>query len=304
MKMTDEKKERIYGSHPAGEGGEYETLTLSFPLARQRIRIIKSEVVVTDPEPNEVAYLRIHEAELVMKEDQPHGVGEGGTPIPNQEALRRILGLPRIPTSIAETDSSVSTDETTVQSELELDGKEATNGEAWLDARGAEALEEIRESKNDNPRTSMSTGALESDLDSNSVSTSTVESGSNLEVFEPDCPAEISALAIDRGEIRDDGKGKITVGYRKRGRWFAVSVCAMSGVGSEHGKMGIGEQIKRCFNEVSGEWLYLAVEETNGEGRGWREERKEGLVSILHVHIPLLPLPPDLPLNPTCPSHY
>ncbi|CAK9779456.1 adenine nucleotide alpha hydrolases-like protein [Cutaneotrichosporon oleaginosum] len=56
-----------YGLHPAGEGGEYETLTLDTPLFSHRIRIIESEVVVTDPEPNLVAYMRVKKAELEPK---------------------------------------------------------------------------------------------------------------------------------------------------------------------------------------------------------------------------------------------
>ncbi|GMK58306.1 hypothetical protein CspeluHIS016_0503380 [Cutaneotrichosporon spelunceum] len=73
-----------YGAHPAGEGGEYETLTLDTPLFSHRIRIVDSEVVVSDPEPNLVAYLRVKEAELVPKEDWVR---------PSVSTLRGLLDL-------------------------------------------------------------------------------------------------------------------------------------------------------------------------------------------------------------------
>lgn len=73
-----------YGAHPAGEGGEYETLTLDCPLFSKRINITKSEVVITDPEPYPVAYLRIEDAELEPKD---------GWTKPTVTELRELLGL-------------------------------------------------------------------------------------------------------------------------------------------------------------------------------------------------------------------
>lgn len=73
-----------YGAHPAGEGGEYESLTLDTPLSSHRLRIQRSETVVTDPEPYPVAYLRIEEAELDPKE---------GWTKPSLGELRELLHL-------------------------------------------------------------------------------------------------------------------------------------------------------------------------------------------------------------------
>jgi diphthine-ammonia ligase len=81
--QTDGQESR-YGSHPAGEGGEYETLTLSTPLFSHTIELEDAEVVVTDPEPYPVAYLRVPGGKLVKKENWVR---------PGQEELRRMLGL-------------------------------------------------------------------------------------------------------------------------------------------------------------------------------------------------------------------
>lgn len=80
------KLEAQYGSHPAGEGGEYETLTLSTPLFSHRLKLVKTKTIVTDPEPYTVAYLRVEEAELEPKE---------GWVKPTVEELREMLGLER-----------------------------------------------------------------------------------------------------------------------------------------------------------------------------------------------------------------
>ncbi|WWD21739.1 hypothetical protein CI109_106226 [Kwoniella shandongensis] len=77
--------ERTYGSHPAGEGGEYETLTLSTPLFAHRLRLTKTNTIITDPEPYPVAYLKVEEAELEPKE---------GWVNPSVRVLREMLGLP------------------------------------------------------------------------------------------------------------------------------------------------------------------------------------------------------------------
>lgn len=75
----------MYGSHPAGEGGEYETITLSMPLYSHRLELVETEVVVTDPEPYPVAYLRVTKARLVPKEDWKK---------PTASELRQLLQLP------------------------------------------------------------------------------------------------------------------------------------------------------------------------------------------------------------------
>ncbi|KAE8538217.1 hypothetical protein D1P53_005556 [Cryptococcus gattii VGV] len=78
------KLESQYGSHPAGEGGEYETLTLSTPLFSHRLKLVKTNTVVTDPEPYTVAYLKVEEAVLEPKI---------GWVKPTVEELRELLGL-------------------------------------------------------------------------------------------------------------------------------------------------------------------------------------------------------------------
>ncbi|KIR52087.1 cytoplasmic protein [Cryptococcus gattii Ru294] len=78
------KLESQYGSHPAGEGGEYETLTLSTPLFSHRLKLVKTNTIVTDPEPCTVAYLKVEEAVLEPKE---------GWMKPTVEELRGMLGL-------------------------------------------------------------------------------------------------------------------------------------------------------------------------------------------------------------------
>lgn len=77
-------QESQYGAHPAGEGGEYETLTLDIPLFSHRLILTKTRTIVTDPEPYPVAYLKVEEAKLEEKVGwvKP-GIGE----------LREMLGL-------------------------------------------------------------------------------------------------------------------------------------------------------------------------------------------------------------------
>ncbi|OCF44797.1 cytoplasmic protein [Kwoniella heveanensis CBS 569] len=78
------KLEATYGSHPAGEGGEYETLTLSTPLFSHRLKLVKTHTIITDPEPYPVAYLKVEETELEAKE---------GWRRPTVAELRVMLGL-------------------------------------------------------------------------------------------------------------------------------------------------------------------------------------------------------------------
>ncbi|KAL7423571.1 hypothetical protein Q5752_001151 [Cryptotrichosporon argae] len=112
--------EQRYGSHPAGEGGEYETLTLDGPLFSHRVVLEDTAVVVSDPEPHEVAYLRIGGARLELKE---------GWVRPDMRKLRRVLGL---------------TDEG-----AEGGGESGGNEEAWrvrhaLDDEGREVLDQLQ----------------------------------------------------------------------------------------------------------------------------------------------------------------
>lgn len=104
------KLESQYGSHPAGEGGEYETLTLSTPLFSHRLKLVKTNTVVTDPEPYTVAYLKVEEAVLEPKK---------GWVKPTVEELREMLGLE------------------------EEDGEDV--GMEGLDEEGKERLEELGE---------------------------------------------------------------------------------------------------------------------------------------------------------------
>lgn len=61
-----------FGTHPCGEGGEYETFTTDSPLFKSRIDIQATEVAVVDQsDVAPVAYLRIKHASLVKKEVAP-----------------------------------------------------------------------------------------------------------------------------------------------------------------------------------------------------------------------------------------
>lgn len=59
-------------------------MTLDTPLFSHRIKLVKTSVVVTDPEPYPVAYLRIEQAELEEKPDWSK---------PTVSGLRKMLGL-------------------------------------------------------------------------------------------------------------------------------------------------------------------------------------------------------------------
>lgn len=83
MRMTLGRLEEKYGCHVAGEGGEYETITLDCVLFHESIKIDEAEVVVTDPSP--VAYLKIKKASLRPKE---------GHVIPSSEELSKRLFNP------------------------------------------------------------------------------------------------------------------------------------------------------------------------------------------------------------------
>lgn len=59
-----------YDVHVAGEGGEYETLTLDMPLFHSRVVLEETEVVTTDEDPfAPVGYLRVIRAHLEPKEE-------------------------------------------------------------------------------------------------------------------------------------------------------------------------------------------------------------------------------------------
>ncbi|KAJ9126479.1 hypothetical protein QFC24_002222 [Naganishia onofrii] len=74
--------EELYGSHVAGEGGEYETITIDCPLFHESIQIEEAETIVTDPSP--VAYYRVKRATLQPKENHH---------VPTQTQLRESLRL-------------------------------------------------------------------------------------------------------------------------------------------------------------------------------------------------------------------
>lgn len=61
-----------FGTHPCGEGGEYETFTTDSPLFKSCIDIKVKEIVIVDQsDVAPVAYLRIKHALLVKKEVAP-----------------------------------------------------------------------------------------------------------------------------------------------------------------------------------------------------------------------------------------
>ncbi|KZO97985.1 hypothetical protein CALVIDRAFT_49840 [Calocera viscosa TUFC12733] len=69
MQPTLLKLHRLYGAHPCGEGGEYETLTLDCPSFRQQIELLETETVIhSDASFASVAYLRVKDARLIPKE--------------------------------------------------------------------------------------------------------------------------------------------------------------------------------------------------------------------------------------------
>ncbi|KAF9247329.1 hypothetical protein BU15DRAFT_39022 [Melanogaster broomeanus] len=71
---------RKFGTHPCGEGGEYETFTIDSPMFKRRVDIKETEVVVLDPsDVAPVAYLRIKQVALVESVD---GVGVDNVPVP------------------------------------------------------------------------------------------------------------------------------------------------------------------------------------------------------------------------------
>ncbi|KAJ9099957.1 hypothetical protein QFC21_003965 [Naganishia friedmannii] len=82
--------EELYGSHVAGEGGEYETITIDCPLFHESIQIglrwhrfsEEAETIVTDPSP--VAYYRVKRATLQPKENHQ---------VPTPAELREILRI-------------------------------------------------------------------------------------------------------------------------------------------------------------------------------------------------------------------
>lgn len=84
-----------FGTHPCGEGGEYETFTIDSPLFRHYIDIREKEVVVVDQnDVAPVAYLRIKHA-LLAKKEATTSVGPG-VPVPpllehSFETLRQNL---------------------------------------------------------------------------------------------------------------------------------------------------------------------------------------------------------------------
>ncbi|BEI85929.1 hypothetical protein CcaverHIS002_0602160 [Cutaneotrichosporon cavernicola] len=144
-----------YGAHPAGEGGEYETLTLDTPLFSHRIRIVESEVVVSDPEPNLVAYLRVRKAELDPKE---------GWVQPSVATLRGLLGL----------------------------DEDEEAGAEGLDEQGLEVFDRVKDMQVDNRRdidpeeidsheNSMEIPALDVDVDT-PVGTQTSSNGDSIKV--------------------------------------------------------------------------------------------------------------------------
>ncbi|KIL68090.1 hypothetical protein M378DRAFT_8778 [Amanita muscaria Koide BX008] len=75
MQQTLRKLNHLYGSHICGEGGEYETLTLDFPLFKHKIRLEEVENVIhSDNDFATVAFLRVRKASLVPKNQATYTV--------------------------------------------------------------------------------------------------------------------------------------------------------------------------------------------------------------------------------------
>ncbi|KAI9325237.1 hypothetical protein BDR26DRAFT_817542 [Obelidium mucronatum] len=75
MQPLLEKLSRDYGCHVAGEGGEYETLTLDCPLFRKRIVLIDQETIIHSNDAFAiVAYLKFKKVELVDKPESEIGL--------------------------------------------------------------------------------------------------------------------------------------------------------------------------------------------------------------------------------------
>ncbi|KAM6495775.1 hypothetical protein JOM56_008481 [Amanita muscaria] len=75
MQQTLRKLNHLYGSHICGEGGEYETLTLDFPLFKHKIRLEEVENVIhSDNDFATVAFLRVRKASLVPKNQMNYTV--------------------------------------------------------------------------------------------------------------------------------------------------------------------------------------------------------------------------------------
>lgn len=205
----------MYGSHPAGEGGEYETLTLSHPLTSSRLSIVDSEVIITDPEPNLVAYLKIRRAELVPK------TADEIAAQPNAQQLREMLGLPHSSSSA---------------SAVAEEGVSESNGEAWLDTVGQEALQELQSMDIGQRAKLDEVRAVERDLG----------------VLELGAGAPASA-ATQQGHS-DGATATADVRFAKRGRWFTISTTASSVYSgtSAAGTGNVGDQVRSCFNRITG----------------------------------------------------
>lgn len=204
----------MYGSHPAGEGGEYETLTLSSPLTSSRLSIVDSEVIITDPEPNLVAYLKIRRAELVPK------TADETAAQPNAQQLREMLGLPQSSSSAPAPAGECASE---------------SNGEAWLDTMGLEALEELQSMDKGQRWKLDEVQDVERDL-------GVLELGA----------ASTSATA-QQGHS-GDATATADVRFAKRGRWFTISTTAssVSSGTSAAGTGNVGDQVRSCFDRITG----------------------------------------------------
>ena len=203
----------MYGSHPAGEGGEYETLTLSSPLTSSRLSIVDSEVIITDPEPNLVAYLKIRKAELVPK------TADEIAAQPHAQQLREMLGLPYSSSSAPAPAG---------------EGAGESDGEAWLDAMGQEALEELQSLEIGQRGKLDEVQSVELDL-----------GGLELRAASSSAKAEQSHSnnATATADLR----------FAKRGRWFTISTSASSASsGSSAGTEDVGDQVRSCFDRITG----------------------------------------------------
>jgi diphthine-ammonia ligase len=177
-------------------------LTLDTPLFSHRIKLVKTSVVVTDPEPYPVAYLRIEQAELEEKLDWSK---------PTVSELRQTLGLD---------DEADSFDET-------------------------------------------SRGIYDGLTDGFSGSSSSAT---------PRGPSdELSALSLRNDSDVQDTR------FASTGRWFSASVDGQSLDGET-----IGDELRRCFEALKGE--YRVVKHDIANGTRFLESQRSGTFSARNSH--------------------
>ncbi|KAH8080204.1 hypothetical protein HD553DRAFT_122492 [Filobasidium floriforme] len=146
--------ERDWGCHFAGEGGEYETVCTDGPLFYDRVVFDETETIITDPSP--VAHLRVIKAHLEPKV---------GHVVPNQEEMRRLLGLDSETATTQRNNLEGEDREEDVENEGEVGVEEETLLHAnVLDWESRQILRAVRERQSETSSDPFATPALEGDL--------------------------------------------------------------------------------------------------------------------------------------------